>query len=110
VITDSTIAASSDRSGSNTFFRRVLSARCMVQTYEIMLRSGDFMRIDIQRLDEQIRKLQEVRSIAADPEFATILSDFVETEEAVGLPVFNPDLETALKPNVVTGFGVRLKR
>jgi hypothetical protein len=76
------------------------------------------MQIDISRLDERIRKLQEVRKIAADPEFATILSDFVDTEEAVGPPVFNPNVETALKPNMETAFnpnletafGVRLKR
>jgi hypothetical protein len=76
------------------------------------------MQIDIQRLDERIRKLQEVRRIAADPEFATILLDIVDTEEAVGPsvsnpkvePAFNPNVETALKPNLDTAFGVRLKR
>jgi hypothetical protein len=68
------------------------------------------MQIDIQRLDERIRNLQEIRRIAADPEFATILSDFVNTEEVVSSPVFNPNVETALKPTLETGFGVRLKR
>ncbi len=40
------------------------------------------MKIDIQRLDERIKKLQEIRRIAADPELANILLDFVSTEDA----------------------------
>jgi hypothetical protein len=44
------------------------------------------MQINIQRLDERIRNLQEIRRMAADPEFATILSDFVDTEEVVSSP------------------------
>ena len=68
------------------------------------------MKVDIQKLDERIIKLQEIRRIAADPEFATILSDFVDTEEVVSSRVFNPNVESALKPPLETGFGVRLKR
>ena len=38
------------------------------------------MKIDIQRLDERIKKLQEARRIAADPELVSILLDFVSTD------------------------------
>lgn len=48
------------------------------------------MRLDIQKLDERIKKLQEIRRIAADPELATILLEFMSTEEVVAEPVSVP--------------------
>lgn len=40
------------------------------------------MRIDIQKLDERIRQLQEVRRVAVDPELSTILMEFVSSDDA----------------------------
>ena len=41
------------------------------------------MRINIYKLDDRIKKLQEIRRIAADPELATILLEFVGTDDEV---------------------------
>ena len=51
------------------------------------------MKIDIQKLDDRIKKLQEIRRIASDPELATILMEFVSPGEAVAepVPVQKPD-------------------
>ena len=38
------------------------------------------MRFDIQKLDERIKKLQEIRRLATDPEMATILLEFLSPE------------------------------
>jgi hypothetical protein len=35
------------------------------------------MRFDLQRLDDRIKKLHEIRRIAADPEMANILLEFL---------------------------------
>jgi hypothetical protein len=35
------------------------------------------MKLDVQRLDERIKKLQEIRRIAADPEMLSILLEFI---------------------------------
>lgn len=51
------------------------------------------MRIDIHKLNERIKKLQEIRRIAADPELATILLEFMSTREAVAEPVLVPKLD-----------------
>ena len=48
------------------------------------------MRIDVQKIDERIKKLQELRRIATDPELSTMLSEFVSAGEQ--------GLETALAP------------
>lgn len=45
------------------------------------------MKLDIQRLDERIKKLQEIRRIAADPEMVSILLEFVLPEDRVSVPL-----------------------
>ena len=35
------------------------------------------MRFDLQKLDERIKKLQEIRRLATDPETATMLLEFM---------------------------------
>ena len=39
------------------------------------------MRLNVQKLDQRIAKLQELRRLAADPEIASMLLDFIATEE-----------------------------
>lgn len=39
------------------------------------------MRIDVQKIDERIKKLQELRRIATDPELSTMLGEFVSAGE-----------------------------
>lgn len=39
------------------------------------------MRLDLQRLDERIQKLQEIRRIASDPETAAILTEFITADD-----------------------------
>jgi hypothetical protein len=56
------------------------------------------MKIDIQRLDERIRKLQEARRIAADPELVSILLDFVSTDAPDAAPVLTPKVDSAFGP------------
>ena len=51
-----------------------------------------FMRINIQKLDDRIKKLQEIRRIAADPELANIFLEFVG-DDTVSEPVLGPKLE-----------------
>jgi hypothetical protein len=58
------------------------------------------MRIDIQKLDDRIKKLQEIRRIAANPELAMILLEFMDTEDAVSEPVLVPNLEDVSTPRV----------
>jgi len=58
------------------------------------------MRIDIQKLDDRIKKLQEIRRIAANPELAMILLEFMDTEDAVPEPVSVPNLEDVSTPRV----------
>jgi len=53
------------------------------------------MKIDIQRLDERIKKLQEARRIAADPELVSILLDFVSTDAPGAAPVLTPKIDHA---------------
>ena len=38
------------------------------------------MKFDLQKLDDRIKKLQELRKLATDPEMSTFLSEFL-TEE-----------------------------
>jgi hypothetical protein len=45
------------------------------------------MKIDIQKLDDRIKKLQEIRRIAADSELVTLLLEFMTNEETVPEPV-----------------------
>jgi hypothetical protein len=58
------------------------------------------MRIDIQKLDERIKKLQEVRRIAADPELATILVEFMSAEDVLAAPVSMPKPDDLSTPRV----------
>jgi hypothetical protein len=44
------------------------------------------MRIDIHKLDDRIKKLQEIRRIATDPELATILLEFMDIDDPGGDP------------------------
>jgi len=39
------------------------------------------MRLNVQKIDQRIAKLQELRRLAADPEMASMLEDFIATEE-----------------------------
>ena len=39
------------------------------------------MRFDLQKIDERIQKLQEIRRIATDPQMATILMEFLSYED-----------------------------
>src|SRR5437762_2288393 len=39
------------------------------------------MRLDLAKIDERIRRLQELRRIAGDPEMARILLDCLSTDE-----------------------------
>lgn len=39
------------------------------------------MRLNVQKLDQRIAKLQELRRLAADPEIASMLLEFIATEE-----------------------------
>jgi hypothetical protein len=56
------------------------------------------MKIDIQRLDERIKKLQEARRIASDPELVSILMDFVSTDAPGAAPVLTPKVDNAFHP------------
>ena len=56
------------------------------------------MKIDIQRLDERIKKLQEIRRIAADPELVSILLDFVSTDARGAAPVVTPKVDNIFDP------------
>jgi len=56
------------------------------------------MRIDLQKLDDRIRKLQEVRRIAADPEMATILLEFLSTEDGGSEPIVMPKVDESAAP------------
>jgi hypothetical protein len=58
------------------------------------------MKIDIQRLDDRIRKLQEARRIAADPELVSILLDFVSTDAPGAAPVLTPKVDSAFGPRI----------
>jgi hypothetical protein len=39
------------------------------------------MRLDISKIDDRIERLQEIRRIAADPELASVLLEFIVTDE-----------------------------
>jgi hypothetical protein len=46
------------------------------------------MRLDLQKIDERIKKLQEIRKLASDPEAVTILLECItsEDEQSDGAP------------------------
>jgi hypothetical protein len=39
------------------------------------------MRFDLQKIDERIKKLQEIRRLAVDPEAASLLLEFMSTAD-----------------------------
>jgi hypothetical protein len=39
------------------------------------------MKIDVQKIDERIKKLQDLRKLATDPEIASLLSEFITDGE-----------------------------
>lgn len=62
------------------------------------------MKIDVQKIDERIKKLQELRRLATDPEISNILSEFITVGDElpqpalptnVGPPIELPTPETA---------------
>jgi hypothetical protein len=44
------------------------------------------MKFDVQKIDERIKKLQELRRLATDPEISSLLSEFVTVGEESSLP------------------------
>jgi hypothetical protein len=42
------------------------------------------MRLNVQKIDQRIKKLQELRRLAADPEIASMLLEFIGPEEQEG--------------------------
>ena len=72
------------------------------------------MRLDLSKIDERIRKLQEIRRIASDPEAAFILLECITNEDErsdrlspakdAGIGVPRPsDSATDLVANVIDG-------
>ena len=53
------------------------------------------MRVDIQRLDDRIRKLQEVRRMLADPEMGAILMEFLMTDDEHRSPAIAVESENS---------------
>jgi hypothetical protein len=51
------------------------------------------MRFDLQKIDERIKKLQEIRKLATDPEGASLLLEFMSSadEQSAPTPVAGPD-------------------
>ena len=45
------------------------------------------MRLDLQKIDERIKKLQEIRKLATDPEAATLLLEFMSPVDERSEPV-----------------------
>ena len=50
------------------------------------------MRFDLQKIDERIKKLQEIRRLAVDPEAASLLLEFMS-------PADERSLSTPVKPD-----------
>ncbi len=45
------------------------------------LQSGPAVRLDANKIDERIQKLQELKRIAADPELLQMLFEFMDMDE-----------------------------
>jgi hypothetical protein len=45
------------------------------------------MRFDLQKIDERIKKLQEIRRLATDPEAASLLLEFMSPADELSEPV-----------------------
>ena len=56
------------------------------------------MRLDINKLDERIRRLQEIRRLIADPETAALLLELVAPEEQQP-SVVAPKTDDAVSPS-----------
>ena len=71
------------------------------------------MRFDLQKIDERIQKLQEIRKIATDPQMATILTEFLSYEDDQSPPRLDalrqvsPSLEGPLHTNADGPIGIR---
>jgi hypothetical protein len=48
------------------------------------------MRLDLVKIEDRIKKLQEVRRIAGDPEMASILLEFLTTDDQSQAPAPSP--------------------
>jgi len=55
------------------------------------------MKFDIQKIDERIKKLQELRRLATDPEISNLLSEFVTVGEERSQP---PELLVHMPGNI----------
>jgi hypothetical protein len=44
------------------------------------------MKFDVQKIDERIKKLQELRRIATDPEISSIISEFMTVDDEYSRP------------------------
>jgi len=49
------------------------------------------MQLNVQRIDERIHKLQEIKRIAADPEMVKMLMEFISMEDETHQPVMAAD-------------------
>ena len=45
------------------------------------------MRFDLQKIDERITKLQEIRRLATDPEVASLLLEFMSPTDELSKPI-----------------------
>ena len=56
------------------------------------------MRFDVQKIDERIKKLQELRRIATDPEISSLISEFVTTGDEYSQPLMPVNVAPIDKP------------
>jgi hypothetical protein len=59
------------------------------------------MKLDVQRIDERIARLQELRRIATDPEMTAILTEFIVSEDVKPAPAPRPTVaaDAAAEPS-----------
>ena len=60
------------------------------------------MRFDVQKIDERIKKLQEIRRIATDPEITGILSEFMNLGDECPPPAIQARVEPLDMPGPET--------
>ena len=63
------------------------------------------MRLDLAKIDDRIKKLQEVRRIASDPEMAGILLEFLTADDQRSAPAPLPGPADAVGDNGATRSG-----
>jgi hypothetical protein len=63
------------------------------------------MRLDLAKIDDRIKKLQEVRRIASDPEMAGILLEFLTADDQRSAPAPPPGPADAVGDNGATRSG-----